>query len=110
MCYKPTSTLSQQCTKPKDKLPFEQTNGVVYQRCCDDGDLVYYGHTDRALITSRIKEHKGAVSHCDQYSKIAKHVEQYDHQFDFDNDLNATIVNKIKNIRERLFLEAWYSL
>ena len=40
--------------------------------------FVYYGQTDRALIT-RIKEHKRAVSHSDQYSKIAKHAEQYDH-------------------------------
>ena len=58
------------------------------------------------LIT-RIKEHKRAVSHSDQYSKIAKHAEHYDHRFDFDN---ATIVYKTKNIRERLFLEAWFSL
>ena len=31
---------------------------------------------------------------------------QYNHRFDFDN----TIVNRTKNVRERLFLEAWYSL
>ena len=74
--------------------------------CCDDCDFVYYGQTERALIT-RIKEHKRAVSHSDQYSKIIKLAEQYDHRFDFDN---ATFVNKAKNIRERLFLEAWYSL
>ena len=98
VCYKPTSTLSQQFTKPKDKLPSEQTNGVVYKICCDDCDFVYYGQTDRALIT-RIKEHKRSVSHSDQYSKIAKHAEQYDHRFDFDN---ATIVNRTKNVRERL--------
>ena len=67
---------------------------------------MHYGQTDRALIT-RIKKHKRAVSHSDQYFKIAKHAEQYDHRFDFNN---ATIVNKTKNIRERLFLEAWYSL
>ena len=36
VCYKPTSTLSQQFTKPKDKLPPDQTNGVVYKICCDD--------------------------------------------------------------------------
>ena len=100
------SALSQQFTKPKDKLPPEQTHGMVYKICCNDCDFVYYGQTDRALMT-RIKEHKRTVSHSDQYSKIAKHAEQYHHRFDFDN---ATIVNKIKNIRERLFLEAWYSL
>ena len=78
----------------------------MYKICSDDCDFVYYGQTDRALITG-IKEHKRSVSHSDQYSKIAKHAEQYDHRFDFDN---ATIVNKTKNVRERLFLEAWYSL
>ena len=74
VCYKPTSILSQQFTKPKDKLLSEQTNGVVYKICCDDCDFVYYGQTDRTLIT-RIKEHKRSVSHSDQYSKIAKHAE-----------------------------------
>ena len=106
VCYKPTTTLSQQFTKPKDKSPPEQTNGVVYKICCYDYDFVYYGQTDRALKT-RIKEHERAVSHFDQYSKIAKHAEQYDHRIDFNN---ASIVNKTKNFRERLFLEAWYSL
>ena len=61
---------------------------------------------DRALKT-RIKEHERAVSQFDQYSKVAKHAEQYDHRIDFSN---ATIVNKTKHYRERLFLEAWYSL
>ena len=104
MCYKPATTLSQQFTKPKDKSPPEQTNGVVYKICCYDCDFEYYGQTDRALKT-RIKEHdhERAVSHFDQYSKIAKHAEQYDHRIDFNN---ASIVNKTKNYRERLFLEA----
>ena len=90
--YKPTTTLSQQFTKPKDKSPPEQTNGVVYKICCYNCDFVYYGQTDRALKT-RIKEHEIAVSHFDQYSKIAKHAEQYDHQIDFNN---AFIVNAIR--------------
>ena len=92
--YKPTTTLSQQFTKPKDKSPPEQTNGVVYKICCYDCDFVYYGQTDRALKT-RIKEHERAVSHFDQYSKIAKHAEQYDHRIDFNN---ASIVNKTKKL------------
>ena len=33
--------------------------GYLY---CDDCDFVYYGETDRALITT-IKEHKRSVSH-----------------------------------------------
>ena len=40
--YKPTTTLSQQFTKPKDKSPPEQTNRVVYK-------IVYYGQTDKHL-------------------------------------------------------------
>ena len=84
----------------------EQTSGVIYKICCCDCDFVYYGQTDRALKT-RIREHERAVSQFDQYSKVAKHGEQYDHRIDFSN---ATIVNKTKNYRERLFLEAWYSL
>jgi hypothetical protein len=39
----------------------------------------------------------------------SKHAEQYDHRIDFSN---ATIVNNLDKelYRERLFLEAWYSL
>jgi hypothetical protein len=106
VCYKPTSTLSHQFPKPKDKLLPEQTSGVIYKICCCDCDFAYYGQTDRALKT-RLKEHERAVSHFDQYSKIAKHAEQFDHRIDFSN---TTIVDKTKNYRERLFLEAWYSL
>ena len=47
--YKPTTTLSQQFTKPKDKSPPEQTNRVVYKICCYDCDFVYYGQTDKHL-------------------------------------------------------------
>ena len=64
-------------------------------------------NTSTSKNITRITEHKRAVSHSDPYSKIDKHAEHYDHRFDFDN---ATIVYKTKNIRERLFLEAWYSL
>ena len=73
---------------------------------CYDCDFVYYGKTNRALET-KIKGHERAVSHFDQYFKIAKHADQYDHRIDFNK---ASIVNKTKNYRERLFLEAWYSL
>ena len=55
---------------------------------------------------SRIKEHKRAVEYNDKNSKIAQHVEQYDHNVDFEN---AEIVSREKNYRKRLFLEAWYS-
>jgi hypothetical protein len=106
VCYKPTTTLSYQFPKPKDNLPPEQTSGVIYKICCCDCEFVYYGQADRALKT-RIREHERAVSQFDQYSKVAKHSEQYDHRIDFSN---ATIVNKKNNYRERLFLEAWYSL
>ena len=76
------------------------------QICCCDCDFAYYGQTDRALKTG-MREHERTVSQFDQYSKVAKHAEQYDHRIDF---INATIVNRTKNYRERLFLEAWYSL
>ena len=52
---------------------------------------------------TRIKEHKRAVEY---NGKIAQHVEQYDHNMDFEN---AEIVSREKNYRKRLFLEAWYS-
>ena len=103
--YKPINTLHYKFPKPKDKLTSGQTSGVVYKIHCSNCDFTYYGHTDRALNT-RIKEHKRAVMHYDKYSKIANHVEKYDHCIDFDN---VSIVSKTKNYHERLFLEAWYS-
>ena len=106
MCYKCTSTLSQQFTKPKDELPSEQTNGVVYKICCDDCEFVYYGQTDRALIT-RIKKFKIAVSHSHQFSKIAKHAEQYDHQYELDIAIPLSIEQKTF---VNVFLEPWHSL
>ena len=43
VCYKPTTTLSQQFIKSKDKSPPEHTSGVVYKICCCNCDFVYYG-------------------------------------------------------------------
>jgi hypothetical protein len=36
-------------------------------------------------LKTRIKEHKRAVEYNDKNSKIAQHVEQYDHNMDFEN-------------------------
>ena len=40
-------------------------------------------------------------------SKIAQHVYEHDHSMDFEN---ITIVDKVRNYNQRLFLEAWFSL
>ena len=68
-------------------------------------DFTYYGQTNRALKV-RIKEHKRAVQYNDKNSKIAQHVQRYDHCMNFEN---AKIVSRVKNYYQRLFLDSWYS-
>ena len=103
--FQPARTLQQEFPKPKDKLDTNNIRDIVYRINCSDCDFSYYGQTNRALKI-RIKEHKRAVQHNDKNSKIAQHVEKYEHRMDFEN---AIIVSRVENYHERLFLEAWYS-
>ena len=84
-------TLQQEFPKPKDKLNTNNTRDIVYRINCSDCDFSYYGQTNRPLKI-RIKQHKRAVQHNDKNSKIAQHVEKYEHRMDFEN---AIIVSKI---------------
>ena len=102
--FQPVRTLQQEFPKPKDKLDSNNTRNIVYRINCSACDFSYYGQTNRALKI-RIKEHERAVQHRDKNSKIAQHVEKCDHRMDFEN---VRIVSRVKNYRERLFLEAWY--
>ena len=91
--------------RPKDKPSALQCRGVVYKVGCVDCNFLYYEQTDRALET-RLKEHERAVRVGDNNSKVVQHPNQFVHSIDFDH---ATIVDKLRNFHERLFLEAWYS-
>jgi hypothetical protein len=61
----------------------------------------------RGVRLMEVSAYRGSTVYIYIYISVCKHAEQYDHRIDFSN---ATIVNKTKNYRERLFLEAWYSL
>ena len=100
--------MQQEFTKPKDKLDTKNARparAIVYKIKCSACDFAYYGQTNRALKT-RIKEHQRAVIHSDRNSKIAQHTLKYDYGMNFEN---AKIISRVKNYRERLFLEAWCS-
>ena len=72
---------------------------MVYKVSCLDCDFVYYGQTDRDLVT-RIKEHSRAVRVCDSNSKIAEHANQFGHSMDFNH---TTIIDKAQDYRKRRF-------
>jgi len=58
--FQQLNTLCTCFPRPKDKLTTFQSGSVVDEVNCLDCDFVYYGQTDRALVT-RIKEHRRAV-------------------------------------------------
>ena len=90
-----------QFPKPMQRQVTSRADKWSYlQICCCDCDFVYYGQTDRALKT-RIREHERTVSQFDQYSKVAKQAEQYDHRIDFSN---ATIVDQQDKKLSRTFV------
>ena len=58
-------------------------------------------------MKTRVKEHKRAICIFDQNSKIAQHVNEHQHNMDFDN---IEIVDRANNYHKRLFLDAWHFL
>jgi len=56
--------------------------------------------TDRALASTRIKEHRRAVRVCDSNSKIDQHANQFGHSMDFDR---TTIVDKARDYRKKQY-------
>lgn len=76
---KPSSTLRQVLSKPKDAVPNEKKTGVVYEIPCADCDLVYIGETGRSLLT-RTKEHIASVRLAKvDNSALAEHCHKTDH-------------------------------
>ena len=59
------------------------------------------------LLKLGVSEHKTVVRTFELNSKIAQHVHNHDHTFDFDN---VEIVDGATFYPKRLFPEAWYSL
>ena len=78
MSYKPFHALRTCFPTLKDKPSALQCRGVIYMVSCVDCNFVYYGQTNRALVT-RLNEHKRAVRVGDSKSKIAQHANRFVH-------------------------------
>ena len=55
--FRLNQTLRQLLVKPKDPVPMDIQNGVVYRIPCKDCEKMYVGQTDRPLAW-RVKEHQ----------------------------------------------------
>ena len=102
--YTPTS-LRSLLSKPKDPVPKEDRNNVIYQLDCKDCEAVYVGETKRTL-NIRTNEHISAVKSASQRSHTAEHCWKYNHDFDWNN---KRVLDFEKNWKTRIIKEAIYS-
>ena len=83
VAYKRQQTINSLFPRPKEQDDSDrQKSSIVYKIYCTQCNFVYYGQTERSLNT-RIAEHKKAVAHFDQNSKVATHVHQFRHNMNF---------------------------
>ena len=101
--YTPT-TLRSLLSKPKDPIPKEDRNNVIYQLDCKDFEAVYVGETKRTL-NIRTNEHISAVKSASQRSHTAEHCWKYNHDFDWNN---KRVLDFEKNWKTRKIKEAIY--
>ena len=102
--YTPT-TLRSLLSKPKDPIPKEDRNNVIYQLDCKYCEAVYVGETKRTL-SIRTNGHISAVKSASQRSHTAEHCWKYNHDFDWNN---KRVLDFEKNWKTRIIKEAIYS-
>ena len=77
-------TLRKQLSKPKDKVPLDDRNNIVYKIPCSDCNASYIGETKRSFSV-RKKEHESNVRNGHtETSKVAKHCWSNDHRMNLD--------------------------
>lgn len=102
---RPNRTLRQMLVKPKDPVPLDQRNGVVYRIPCKDCESTYVGQSGRSLAC-RMKEHQRAVRGGDtNASAIAEHAWGKQHQIDWGA---AEVLDTNPSWRPRCLLESWH--
>ena len=103
--FKPTLTLHQILSHPKDPVPTRMHTGVIYKIPCSDCSQSYIGQTGRCL-SLQLKEHQRAVRTLDtDPSALAEHVLSADHRNDWDN---TTILDHHLFTQLRCLIESWY--
>ena len=79
------NTLRKSLSKPKDKVPLDKQNNIVYQIPCNDCPATYIGESKRTF-DQRSKEHKRAVKNGDtEKNEIADHCWSQNHSMNWEN-------------------------
>ena len=69
---RPYNTIRSKLVHPKDKIPKEETSGVVYHIQCEGCHSTYMGETERRL-SKRVSEHHRSSSPVGQHSEERGH-------------------------------------
>ncbi|XP_064472603.1 uncharacterized protein LOC135387236 [Ornithodoros turicata] len=103
--FKPTTTLRNVLSHPKDRTPPEEERGVVYKVSCQDCPAVYIGETGRKTRT-RMKEHKKDIEKsATNPTELCEHARKTGHVLDLDNPCILAKKNKWGVRRQ---LESWH--
>ena len=105
VAHKPSDTMRQLISRPKDKTDKMERRNVVYRIGCQDCGCQYIGQTGRKLST-RLNEHKAAIHRHDQLSLMSVHEDENGHKFDLQS---AEVISQASTKHAREFLEAWFS-
>ncbi len=99
IAHKPTKSL----VNEMGPLPTPEQRNVEYHIPCSACPNAYVSQTGRQLST-RVKEHKGAVRRQDEDYLLALHCLTTGHAFDWDR---ATVIGKGTTKHTRYFIESW---
>ena len=100
-------TLRKYLSKPKDTIPADQNNNIVYKIPCGDCEATYIGETKRSF-KQRSSEHIRAVKNRDiEKNEIADHCWEKDHNMDWDS---KKVIDRERNIYARKIKETIHSL
>ena len=100
-------TLRKLLCKPKDRVPTEDKNNIVYEIDCSNCQAVYFGKSKRSL-KSRSDEHKRSVRNCDcDKNEIAKHCWEADLNFNWDQ---KKVIDRESRLIPRKIKETIHSL
>ena len=101
------NTLRKYLSRPKDIVPAEQQNNIVYKIPCRDCEATYIGESKRSF-KQRSSEHMRAVKNRDiEKNEIADHCWDKDHQMNWDN---KKVIDRERNVYARKIKETIHSI
>jgi len=101
--FRPNVTLRHLLVRPKDRIPVNETTGVVYQVPCASCPATYVGQTGRRL-DQWLRDHRRAVESGDcANSALAEHAWGHHHPVDW---CNTEVLDHHPDIHQRLVLES----